>query len=151
MKKLIFLLLPTLALSQVGINTDNPQYTLDIVGNLGVHNVQSVTSATYILVQNENDPEVKRIPLSSIQTGSKCPCPTFDKNVSNAWYLKFTSTCGSVEKPNNPVNINGLNFGPAGAYINGNMYHYSWTNTTGTPLDINNFTVDFGTQKCVYQ
>lgn len=145
MKKLILLLLPTLASSQVGINTQTPSAILDVNGDLRVRQIPTVNTAQYVLVVDNNG-NVKKMALSAISNGT---CPNFLKSQSNGHYLLFSSS-SSIPNPNDPLVISGLNFVSAGTWIQNNTYFYSWSNTTGTPLNINNFTVQFGNLTCNY-
>lgn len=147
MKKLILLLLPTLLFSQVGVNTTQPSATLDVNGDLRVRQVPTVNTANYVLVV-DNDGNVKKMLVSAL-SNSNGTCPNFLKNQSNGHYLLFGSPF-SVQNPNNPLVISGLNFVSAGIWIQSNTYYYSYSNTTGTPLNINNFTIQFGNLTCNY-
>lgn len=144
MKKLIFLLIPAIAFGQVGINTTTPTATLDVNGNMRIRTIQTGNENDSILVTNNGF--IKKISISSI--GVKCP--DFIKNKSNPYYVLFHSS-GSVPNPNNPQTIEGLNFVFAETSIRNNIYIYSYTNTSGTPLNINNFSVFFGSKKCTYK
>lgn len=149
MKKLIIILLfPTLAFSQVGIKTDKPKATLDVNGNLRVRQIPTGTSNDSILVVNNGF--VRKIALSSItQPQNGGTCPNFVKNQSSGYYLLFKSS-GSIQSPNNPLTINNLPFVSAGTWIQSNTYYYSYSGTSGQSLNINNFTVQFGSLTCVY-
>lgn len=123
-RALPLLLLPFLGFSQVGINTETPQATLDVAGNLRVQNVQSGTGK--ILVIDDNG-FVHKAELSGL-----IKCPKLE-NQSTPYYLLFSSQ-SSIPNPNNPVLINGLNWSSAGTWISNNMYYFSYTNTSGNPL-----------------
>lgn len=149
MKKLIItLLFPTLAFSQVGVNTKNPTATLDVNGNVRVRQIPTGTTNDSILVVSNG--YLRKIALSSvIQPQNAGTCPNFVKNQSNGYYLLFKSSA-SIQSPNNPLTINILPFVSAGTWIQSNTYYYSYSGTSGQPLNINNFTVNFGSLTCVY-
>ena len=48
-------------------------------------------------------------------------------------------------------NTNNLSFVSAGTYIENNTTYYTYTNTSGQPLDITNFSVLFDTHLCNYK
>ena len=148
MKKLLLLLLPIGLYSQVGINTTTPVETLDVNGTLAVRNTPTATSNYSILVIDETTKQVKKISASTLSSNSGT-CPNFLKTQSNGYYLLFSSP-SSIPNPNNSLVINGLNFVSAGTWISNNTYYYSYSNTSGTALNINNFTVTFTTLTCSY-
>lgn len=47
--------------------------------------------------------------------------------------------------------VNNLSFVSAGTYIENNTTYYTYTNTSGQPLDITNFSVLFDTHICNYK
>lgn len=144
MKKLLFIIFPITIFSQVGINTTTPSATLDVMGNLKL-NAQSTTSADSILViQNR---EIKKIALSSIQNNGTCP--NFHKQQSSGHYLLFSSP-SSINNPTSNLTIQNKNFVSAGAWISNNTYFYSWSNTTGQSININNLSVNFSGLNCNY-
>lgn len=155
MKQLILLLFPILLLSQyngnVGINTTEPTNTLDINGDLRIRNIlnSQVANNTYILIVDEHN-VVKKILLSSLFTIQDEKCPQFIYNKSNPYYIVFKAE-GYLTNPNDPIKANNLNFVSAGTYIENNTTYYTYTNTSGSPLNIDNFTVVFGTNKCNYK
>jgi hypothetical protein len=143
MKKLILTLLPTLLLSQVGIKTTNPTATLDVNGNLRVRNLPAGTPTDSILVTSNG--YIKKIALSHTTS----TCPDFLKTQSSPYYLLFKSSSG-ISSPNNNLLISNKTFVSAGTWIQNNLYYFSWSNTSGQPLNINNFTVQFGNISCIY-
>lgn len=152
MKKLLFLLLPTIGFSQanypgVGINNQNPTEALDVNGKIKSRDIPLVTTAEYVIVTNA-DGVHRKVLLSSLLSTPQS-CPNFIKNESSGYYLKFSSA-SSISNPNNSLTINGILFVQSGSWISNNTYFYSWSNFTGTPLNINNFTVNFGNQTCTY-
>ena len=150
MKKLLFLFLmiPFLGISQVGINTQTPTETLDVNGSLRVRDVQEGSLTDSILVVNE-DGVVRKISLSIlIQDTSKCP--NLVRNASNGYYLLFESD-NSVNKPNDAITIGESRFISAGTWIEGNKYYFSYTKVVGNPINLDNFTVDFNGQTCKYK
>lgn len=155
MKKILFLLIPTIGFGQVGINQPNPapgaalHISAGINGStLKVDDIPLVTTAEYIIVTNA-DGVHRKVLLSSL-TQSAGTCPNFLRNQSSGHHIKFSSP-SSVLNPNNDLLIQGKNFNAAGAHINNNTYFYSWSNTTGQPININNMTVNFSGLTCNYQ
>ena len=148
MKYLLFLLIPFLGLGQVGINTTSPTETFDINGTLRVRNVPEGAVEDYILVV-DNGGVVKKIPLSSLSQNS-FKCPNLVRKSSSGYYLLFESE-SSINKPNDAVTIDDKRFISAGTWIENNTYYYSYTNTFGKPIDINEFTVNFSGQICKYK
>lgn len=152
MKKLLFLLLPLTVYSQatgVGVNTTSPEQTLDVNGTMAIRTVPVTTSNYSVLVIDETTKQVKKVSLSTLNA-SMGTCPNFVKSQSNGYYLLFSSP-SSIPNPNNSLVINGLNFAWAGTWTSNNTYYYSYTNTSGTPLNINNFSVTFTSITCNYQ
>lgn len=156
MKKLIFLCLPIFGMSQVGINTTIPQAGTALHVSAGINgstvkidDLPLVTSATYVIV-TDADGILKKMLLSSLTGTPPAGCPTLLRNESHDYYLKFSST-SSIQNPNSSVVVNGVTWGFAGTYNQNNLYYYSYTNTSGQGLNINNpFTVQFGSQQCNY-
>lgn len=132
---------------QVGIQTTAPTETLDVNGTLRVRDIPTVQSAEYIIVTNA-DGVHKKILLSSLQSNSGT-CPNFLRNQSDGYHIKFSSPA-SVPNPTNSLTIQNKNFVSAGAYIQNNTYFYSWSNTTGQAININNMTVNFSGLVCTY-
>lgn len=135
MKKLVLLLLPIFGLSQytgrVGINTTTPKATLQVKGNVMIEASTGMVSA------------------ASFSGGNSGQCPNFLKNQSSGYNVHFSSP-SSVPNPNNALTIQGKNFAPSAAFITGNTYFYSWSNTTGQSININNLTVNFSGLICNY-
>ena len=134
--------------AQVGINTTTPTAKLDVNGNLRIRTIPNGVSSDSILVVNNGF--VRKIAISALSAVNQGTCPMFVKGQSNGYYLLFKST-GAINNPANPLTINTINFTNAGNWIQGNLYYFSWTNTTGQPLNINNFSVNFNGQTCNYQ
>lgn len=147
MKKLLFLLIPAMGLSQVGIQTTTPTETLDVNGTFRTRDIPLVNTAEYVIVTNA-DGVHKKVLLSSLVQNSGT-CPNFHRNESSGYYIKFSSP-SSIPNPTSPLNIQGKNFTPAGASISNNTYFYSWSNTTGQAININNMTVNFSGLVCTY-
>lgn len=145
MKNLLFLLISIMTFSQVGIKTTQPTATLDVNGNLRVRKVIQGSISDSILVVNNG--YVKKIALSQLQINSNT-CPNLS-NTSTGYYLLFTST-SSIPNPNSSLTISGKNFVSAGTWISNNTYYYSYSNTTGQPINVNNFSVDFTNLHCTY-
>ena len=148
MKNLLFLLLPFLGMSQVGINTQTPTETLDVSGTLRVREITEGTLDDSILVVDASG-VVKKITLSSLLPNSS-KCPDFVRKASSGHYLLFSSE-SSVNKPNDALTIKETRFVSAGTWIENNTYYYSYTNAFGKPIDINEFTVNFSGQICKYK
>lgn len=153
MKKLILLLFPIVTLSQtnpysgkVGINTQTPTTTLDVNGNLRIRQLDNGNISDSILVVNNG--KVKKIAVSDLMQPQNS-CPTFVKNQSTGFYLLFTSS-SSIQNPNNSLTIQGKTFVSAGTWIANNTYYFSYSNTSGNSININNFVVNFGSQQCHY-
>lgn len=151
--KLLLLLFPILIFSQVGINTTSPKYTFQVIGTIGVTDLPTVESAEYLVVWIPNADSTKngqfgKIKLSSI-IQNQSNCPEFIKAESNEYYLKFRLK-NAISYPDVALTINGLNFIQSGYWIENGYHYYSWTNTSGEPLNINDFSVDFGSGKCNY-
>ena len=143
-KSILLLLLPFLVFSQVGINTTTPTATLHVNGNLKIKASNGLGSDSILVIR---DKEVFKIAASSVTSGQ---CPNFLKSQSSGYHIKFSSPA-SVPNPNNALNIQGKNFNAAGSSIYNNTYFYSWSNTTGQAININNMTVNFSGLICNYQ
>lgn len=152
MKNLFTLLLLVLFTSinaQVGINTTTPTKTLDIKGELRVQKRPQGSITDSILVTNTLG-EVRRLSINQIISNNSGTCPKFLKSQSSGYHIKFSSP-SSVPNPQDPLTIQGKNFTQAGSPINNNTYYFSWSNTTGQPINIDNMTVIFGgTLTCIY-
>ncbi|MCJ8153973.1 hypothetical protein MKJ01_09410 [Chryseobacterium sp. SSA4.19] len=85
----------------------------------------------------------------SIGVGVKSQCPNFIKSQSNPYYLLYSSN-SVIPGTGDPRTINNLSFVNAGYWSQASTFYASWTNTSGQPLDINNFTMQFGNQTCTY-
>lgn len=154
MRKLFLsILFPVLGFAQtnypgVCINCTNPSEAMDVDGRIKARTIDLVTSAEYILVTNA-DGVHKKILLSSLSQNSGT-CPNFIRNQSNGHFLLFASP-SSIPNPNNSLVIQGKTFVSAGTYIQNNTYYFSYSNTTGVALNINNpFSVSFGNLICNY-
>lgn len=153
MKKLFLaILLPVLGFGQsfpgVGINTTTPTEALDVNGKIKSQDIPLVTSADYVLVTNADGVHRKML-LSSLSQNAGT-CPNFNRNQSNGYFLLFESS-SSIQNPNNSLVIQGKTFVSAGTYIQNNTYYFSYTNTSGSALNINSpFSVNFGTLTCNY-
>ena len=135
-----------LTMSQVGINTTNPTATFHVNGNVKIENIpDGFVSDSILVIHNK---EVRKIALSSLNINVGV-CPKLDKT-SSSYHLLFHSEY-SIPKPNNSLQIQGLNFTGAGTWISNNTYFYSYSNTTGTPLNLTSFSVDFNGLKCNYK
>lgn len=147
-KSILLILFPAIAFCQagrVGINTTTPTKTLDVNGEARVQNLPAATG-NYSLVVADQDGNLMKAPISTLAQGT---CPSFLKSQSNGYYLLFSSP-GSIQNPNNPVSAAGLPFVSAGTWIQSNTYYYSYSGTSGNPLNINSFTIVFGNQSCNY-
>lgn len=150
MKKLssLFLVLPFMVIAQVGINTTTPTKTLDVNGEARIRNTPTATGSYSVLVV-DSDGNVKKIPVSALQTPSGT-CPNLNRFTSHGYSLNFYSY-SSVPNPGNSLTINGLNFVSSSSFILGNVYYFSWTNTSGTALNLNTtFSVNFSGLVCTY-
>lgn len=145
---LILSILPGALLAQVGINTTTPTKTLDVNGEMRIRTLPTGNNTDQILVV-DNLGNVKKVSLSLIQT-TNCTCPTFLKSQSSGYHIKFSSS-SSVPNPTSSLTIQGKNFTYAGAHISNNMYFFSWSNITGQPINIDNFSVTFTNYTCIYQ
>lgn len=148
MKKLLFLLLlPTITLSQnVGINTKTPTSTLEVNGNVKIRASIGTINDTILVIRNK---EILKVPASYYYTLQNS-CPVLVVNQSSGYYLLFQSV-SSIDNPNNPITVQGKTFTSAGTWIVDNTYYFSYTNTTGVAVNINQpFTVVFGNQSCNY-
>lgn len=85
----------------------------------------------------------------AIGVGAKSQCPNFVKSQSNPYYLLYSSN-SVIPGSGDPKTINNLSFVNAGYWNQASTFYASWTNTSGQPLDINNFTIQFGSQTCTY-
>jgi len=150
MKTLLLILFPAFIFCQytgkVGINTPTPTETLHVKGSLRVEDIPLVPTAEFILVE-DGQGVVKKILLSSVTVQNDCPI--FIRSESSPYYLKFKSA-SSIQNPNSALIIEGINFVSAGTWIENNTYYYSYSNTSGTPLNINQFTVNFVNKQCNY-
>lgn len=142
---ILLILIPTIVFSQVGINTAQPTATLDVNGNLRIRKVLQGSVSDSILVINNG--YVKKIALSQLQISNNV-CPNLDSS-STGYYLLFKST-SSIPNPNNSLVISGKNFVSAGTWVNNNTYYYSYSNTSGQSINVNNFSVDFTNLHCTY-
>lgn len=145
MKYLILILFPTLLFSQVGINTTQPTTTLDVNGNIRIREMETVTSAKYMIV-TDSDGVFKKMLMPTAVTDD---CPEFLKAESNTHYVKF-KTLKSLILESDKIMINGLSFTQSGHWVENQVHYYSWTNTSGQPLNINSFSANFGNQTCNY-
>lgn len=155
MKTLLLILFPAFIFCQVGFNTTKPQATVHLTknpnistdkGDLKLDFVETGSISDSLLVWSHKI--VKRVSSSDF-LASAGKCPTFIKSQSNPHYIIFNSS-SSIPNPNNPLTIQGLNFISAETSIRNNVYIYSYTNTSGQPLNINQFTVNFGNKQCNY-
>lgn len=149
MKKLItiLLLLPLMAMAQnVGINTKNPRTTLDVNGHLMIKASIGTTSDTILVIRKD---QVLKVPASAYYTLQNA-CPLFQRSQSSGYYLLFKSA-SSIDNPNNALVIQNKTFVSAGTWIENNTYYFSYTNTSGIPININELlVVSFGNQTCSY-
>ena len=146
------LVFPAMAFGQqnqgVCINCTDPSEKFDVNGKIRSRDIPLVTTADYVIVTNA-DGVHRKVLLSSL-TQNAGTCPNFIRNESHGYFLKFTSP-SSIQNPNNALLIQGKTFNPAGTYTLSNLYHFSYTNVSGSALNINNpFTVNFGTLQCNY-
>ncbi len=153
MKKLflLLLLLPLLAISQnkVGINTQTPRATLEVNGDVMLKAEIGTVTDTILVIR---EGKVYKVPASYYQytPPTNCPLLVTGAGQSTGYYLKFQSAVPIVN-PNQTLVIQGKVFQPAGTWVAGNTYFYSYTNTSGQPLNINQpFTVNFTGQQCNY-
>lgn len=154
MRNLLFILLflPLSLMSQytgkVGINTEQPTKTLDVNGQVRVRDLPSGDSTDYIIVANTQG-ELRKVPISLLQQLNSI-CPYLVRSSSSGHYLLFTSS-SSIPNPNDPIIVQGKNFVSAGTWISNNTYYYSYSNTTGTPINLAvSFNIQFGTITCTY-
>lgn len=146
---LILLILITSIKAQVGINTTTPTKTLDIKGELRVQKRPQGSITDSILVTNTLG-EVRRLSINQIISNNSGTCPNFLKSQSSGYHIKFSSP-SSIPNPQDPLTIQGKNFTQAGQSISNNTYYFSWSNTTGQSINIDNMTVIFGgTLTCIY-
>lgn len=143
---LTLLLIPTILFSQVGINTKTPTATLHINGDVKLKATIGTISDTILVIRNDL---IYKVPASYYYTLQN-DCPTFKRSQSSGYYLLFESV-SSIDNPNNPITVQGKTFTSAGTWIVDNTYYFSYTNTTGIAININQpFTVMFGNQSCNY-
>lgn len=147
MKKLLFLLLlPMMSFSQVGINTKTPTATLEVNGDVKIRATIGTINDTILVIR---DNKIYKVPASYYYTLQNS-CPVLVVNQSSGYYLLFQSV-SSIDNPNNPITVQGKTFTSAGTWIVDNTYYFSYTNTTGVAVNINQpFTVLFGNQSCNY-
>lgn len=132
--------------AQVGIGTETPTATLDVVGDVRIHDIKEVSSIEYVLV-SDNEGFVKKIPFSNFNT-TEWECPRLVEKTS--YWLKFESIY-TIKRPNDGLVIEGINFSSSGAWINSNKYFFTYTNVTGRPLNINRpISVNFVNGTCEY-
>lgn len=146
---LLLLLLPIIAISQVGINTTTPTATLHVMGNLKIKASQGAVTDSILVIRNN---EVMKVAVSEyyVMQPVQSVCPDLQRSQSSGYHLLFKSN-SSIENPNSAITIQGISFVSAGTWISNNEYFFSYSNTTGTPLNINSpFTVSFGSQICEY-
>ena len=146
--------MPSLVLSQaytgnVGINTTQPTHTLDVNGKVRARVMDNGLKSDSIVVTRNG--VLHKVALSDLLSGaSGNKCPRLNRSSSSGHYLLFDSE-SSIPLPTTALTISGINFGYAGSWVSNNMYYYSWTNTTGNPLNINsNLTVNFNGLICQY-
>jgi hypothetical protein len=89
------------------------------------------------------------VTLFLCQNMANAQCPNFLKDQSNPYYILFSNSVG-IHSSGQPKIINGLQFVDAGHWTNSGIHYASWTNTSGQPLDINNFTIQFGSLTCTF-
>lgn len=63
----------------------------------------------------------------------------YDSQQSNNYYVKFTSDCDLNSTLPQSLSIGGKSFSSAGRWFSNGLYHYSWFNNSGIPIDSNNF------------
>lgn len=143
MKTLLLLLLPILSYCQIGIKTANPTAMLDVNGNARIRNIPAGNQTDSLLVVNSGF--IRKISLSSIQNS----CPNLIKNQCSGYYLLFKGST-AILNPNNPLVIQGKTFISAGTWISNNEYFFSYSNTTGSAINLNNLSVNFSGQICNY-
>lgn len=131
----------------VGIGTTKPTARLHVYGKLKINTDEGLPTDSILVIRNK---EIMKIAVSSLNISNSGTCPNFLKNQSNGYNVYFSSP-SSVPNPNNALNIQGKNFAPTSAFILNNTYYYSWSNTTGQPININNMTVNFSGLICNYQ
>lgn len=147
LKFLIFIFITASLSAQVGVNTESPTAMLDIAGDARIRNLPTGNPSDSIVVSNNGF--LKKIAVSDLfgQTGNSCP--DFVRSQSNSFYLLFKSE-SSIPNPNNGLTIEGLNFVSAGTWVQSNNYYFSYSNTSGNPLNLSGFTVDFSGVVCEY-
>lgn len=143
---LLFLLIPMMSFSQVGINTKTPTATLEVNGDVKIRATIGTINDTILVIRNN---KIYKVPASYYYTLQNS-CPVLVVNQSSGYYLLFQSV-SSIDNPNNPITVQGKTFTSAGTWIVDNTYYFSYTNTTGIAININQpFTVMFGNQSCNY-
>lgn len=148
MKVLLFLLLSIFIPAQVGINTTEPTKTLDVNGTVRVRDIPLLTNK-YVLLSDEEGNLTKILLSDLFTTTPDNKCPQFIPNGSGPYYIKFKGG-GYVTNPNDPIKVNGLTFNGAGSWVENNITYYTYTNVSAQPLNINNFSVLFGSNRCNY-
>ena len=152
MKRIFTSIIVTLTCSlsaQVGINTEtpHPDVVLDANGKIRIQDIPTTTNAQYLLVEG-SDGIVNKILLTDIQL-QHGNCPHLIRSQSSGYYLKFHSN-SSIPNPNDNVTIQNKTFVSGGAWIESNTYYFSYNNTTGQPININNFEINFSGLICTY-
>lgn len=142
---------------RLGINTPKPEATVHIAASPTTSNSKGDLKLDYVETGSVNDSIlvlhngfVKKISASDLLANTPAKCPEFLKSESNSYSIHFKSA-SSIPNPNNPLIIETLNFAASGSYIQNNMYLFNYSNTSAKPLNINNFTVHFGSRQCNYQ
>lgn len=136
-------------IGKVGINTTTPQQTLDVNGTVRIADLPLGDSNDYLVVV-DNTGKLKKIPVSLLQQVNNS-CPYLVKSSSDGYYLVFTASTALIANPNDPITVQGKNFNSAGTWISNNTHFYTYTNTTGQPIDLNiQFNITFGTFTCTY-
>lgn len=147
---LLLLVLITSTKAQVGINTTTPTKTFDVNGETRLRVRPQGTISDSLLVTDTSG-NVRRLAINQLQLSNNSgTCPNFLKSQSSGYHIKFSSP-SSVPNPQDNLTIQGKNFNQAGQSIVNNTYYFSWSNTTGQPININNMTVIFGgVLTCIY-
>lgn len=150
MKTLKFLIVTLVAASsfaQVGVNTETPTAMLDVNGNARIRVLFAGSPSDSIVITN--DGYLGKIAVSDLLGSTGNRCPNFVRNQSNSSYLLFQSE-SSIPNPNNALTVEGLNFVSAGTWVQSNNYYFSYSNTSGNPLNLSSFTMDFSGLICQY-